>query len=103
MDNIIRELVAIDRQARQKVADARQRHTSEKELIAQEKAQLGERYLHRTQQKLEIIRRHAQEQAQSAREALEKDYGARQQALCDAFAQQGDQWLEQIVCRCRQP
>ena len=103
MDHIIRELVAIDRQARQRVQDAQSKRAQEKAAITQEKEQLRERYLHRTQQKLDILEKRADEEAQRELAELEAHYQQVGRELADAFARQRGQWQEEIVARCLRP
>jgi hypothetical protein len=100
MDRIIRELVAIDQQARNQVCLAEEEQAQEKFRISQEKEELREQYARHIRESLENMRRETDKQFAEEFKRMEADYQNDLAVLETQFQDNGRQWAEDIVNRC---
>jgi hypothetical protein len=100
MDAIIRELMAIDQQARNQVRQAREDQAQEQIRISQEKDDLREQYARRVRETLDAFRQETERQLAGALERLETGYRQDLAALDALFEKNQRQWTETIVHDC---
>lgn len=99
MEDMIRRIVEMDKKARE-ITDAAQREKldSEKE-IAERAARLREDYLTRARRRIQINRETEQVIAEQEWKKAKSRYDEMERRMNEQFAQQGDDWVEQIVRR----
>jgi ribulose bisphosphate carboxylase small subunit len=100
MDAIIRELTAMDRQAKNQVRQALEDQAQEKIRISQEKEDLREQYAQRVRETLDDFRQKTEQEFTRALERLETDYQQDLAALDAWFEKHRRQWTETIVRDC---
>lgn len=103
MDKVILDLVSIDQQAQKAVKTAEERSAGEKARIVQEKEALSERYRNKSRREAERIAQRVKESSDREIRRMEAGYQASLRELEQAFHRQEQQWMDEIVKRCRQP
>jgi hypothetical protein len=100
MDMIIRELIAIDQQARNEVHRAEEKQAREKIRISQEKADLREQYARRVREELDSFRQEAEKQFAEDINRAKADCQRDLAALEALFEKNESRLAEEIVNHC---
>jgi hypothetical protein len=100
MDMIIRELMAIDQQARDEVHQAEEKQDQEKIRISREKEELREQYASRVREKLDAYRQEEEKQFAEKMTHIEAAHRKDLAALESLFKENERQWTEEIVNQC---
>jgi vacuolar-type H+-ATPase subunit H len=100
MDMIIRELMAIDQQARSEVHQAEEKQAQEKLRISQEKQDLHAQYVRRVQEKLNGFRQEAEKQFAEEMKRVEAGHQKDLAALETLFKKNESRLVEEIVSKC---
>lgn len=100
MDRIIGELVAMDRQARQAVEEARRRSEEERIRIGQEKDSMIACYRKRAREQAQTMEQAANEEVRREIEEMEDSCRREMEQMETRFRQEKDRWVQEIVKRC---
>ncbi|MBE6752973.1 MAG: hypothetical protein E7559_01240 [Ruminococcaceae bacterium] len=99
MKNMIRKVIAMDKEARRLTDDARARREGSARIIEQKKAEVSENFLTLARQRIDIIRAAEMRDAAEQWEQLEQQYAAVTARLDECRAQNADAWVDAIVDR----
>lgn len=102
MDDMIKELIALDQRARQAIETEKTRRDAAKAKIATERNEIYEAYRKRANAHIEQMRGQAEQNvAEQQTDTVEK-FRVSSEKLEQQFTENRGRWVEEIVNRCKQ-
>lgn len=102
-EDIIGELIRMDREARESVEDAQKKCDTAKAQIEQEAAGLREQYMERADHRVENMRTQVQKDCNEQAAQLQLVFDRARTEFDECFAKNKARWTDEIVERCKQP
>lgn len=100
MDNVIKDLVALDKKAREMVKNAEDEKNACRAEIAKDKEAVLQHYQQRKQKKMEQIEQETKQKASAQISEMEKTYEAMGKQLKATFEANRENWVAEMVKRC---
>lgn len=100
MQETIRNLVNLDREARKRVEEIQRSISKQKDQILQNKDAVYQDYLEKAKKRIDKMREEAQQQAEKQEEQVRLKFEASNRRLDEYYQQHKDGWIEEIVRRC---
>ncbi len=99
MEDMIKRILEIDRQARNMTADAEKARIKAQSEIGKQAAEIHDQYMKDAQEHIARLEHTEQEQAKQQLAAKEEQHEKLKKNLETRFAKHRDEWIEQIVQR----
>ena len=99
MENLIKQILEMDRQAREETQQAQERRSAIEQSVQKERQKMHDEYIARAQKRIATLEKEEMEYAQKA--ALKAQEDAQKQAahLDDLYQEKKEKWIEEIVSR----
>lgn len=100
LNTIIRQIIDADKQARERVEQAKAERQKARNLIADEKDDVQKKFKAEVEEKLEAKRAELKRDFESEVALSQKEYAASLAALETLYDEKKDEWIESIVKTC---
>lgn len=100
MNTIIRQIIDADKQARERVEQAKAERQKARTLFADEKDDVQKKFMAEAEQKLEAKRAELKRDFESEVALSQKEYAASLAALETLYQEKKDEWIKIIVDAC---
>ena len=101
MEELIQEIVAIDHKCAQAVKDAEKKKQDGSLNMGDKKKEIYESFVAQYQKTLDEKKAELRAQIEAQKKSDEEEYNASSQKLSDLYAQHKDEWVKEIVERCK--
>lgn len=102
MDDMIRELIAMDQRARDAMVANINRRDEARAKIAVEKSEIYDAYINRANRHITKMREQAEQNTADRHAALGEGFRGSAEKLEEQFRQNQNRWVEEVVNRCKQ-
>lgn len=99
MKDLVKQIVEMDRKARQITEAAQMEKVSTEKEIAERRQQILNDYIERARKRISINEPIERAAAEAEWEEKKKRYAELSQKLDELYSQKGDEWVNQIVAR----
>ena len=99
MNDTIRRIIEMDKEARRLTDEARRRRAGSAEAVGQKKQEVSDNYLAMARQRVDAIRSSELRDAEQQWQAMEKQYAAAGERLEKCYEDHHEQWVSDIVDR----
>ena len=100
MEPLIQEIIAMDKEARQKVAELEAQKCTDKKEMDEQKTAMEIAAQKVAEQRLADLKKQYDQDMAAMNKEMEKRYEASVTKLRDHFASNKEQWLQELVQRC---
>ncbi len=99
MQEMIRQIVEMDKNARRLTAEARERRAGSAQAIEQKKKEVSENYLSMARKRIDVIRGTEMADAAAEWEQREREQAQISARLNECYEKNREQWVSDIVAR----
>ena len=101
MDKLIQDIVAVDHKCAKAVEDAEARKKDVSLNMNDKKKEIYDSFVAQYQKTLDEKKAELRAQIEAQKKSDEEEYNASSQKLSDLYAQHKDEWVKEIVERCK--
>lgn len=99
MENLIKQILEIDRQARMETEQAEQRRSAVEQEVQKKKQDMRQEYITRAEKRIDLLAQKEDEMAHSAIDQANQAAAAQIERLEQHYQQHKEEWVEQLTAR----